>query len=33
MIESTTAESFLFKPIIWCESQAMEFDLPLPAEC
>jgi hypothetical protein len=22
-----------FRPISWCASQAMEFDLPLPAEC
>ena len=22
-----------FSPMSWCASQAMEFDLPLPAEC
>ena len=22
-----------FKPMSWCASHAMEFDLPLPAEC
>ena len=22
-----------FRPMSWCASQAMEFDLPLPAEC
>ena len=23
----------VFTPMSWCASQAMEFDLPLPAEC
>ena len=33
MIESKTLVSFVSTPISWCESQAIEFDLPLPAEC
>ena len=33
MIESKTALSSCFRPISWWASQAMEFDLPLPAEC
>ena len=33
MMESKMAASLFFSPIIWCASQAMEFDLPLPAEC
>ena len=27
------ASSLRFRPMSWCASQAMEFDLPLPAEC
>jgi len=30
MIESKMAASSFFRPIIWCASQAMEFDFPLP---
>ena len=33
MIESKTVASSFFRPMSWCASQAMEFDLPLPAEC
>ena len=29
----TSARSARFRPMSWCASQAMEFDLPLPAEC
>ena len=33
MTESKTSLSSRFRPMSWCASQAMEFDLPLPAEC
>ena len=33
MMESNTGESSRSSPMSWCASQAMEFDLPLPAEC
>ena len=33
MIESKTPASSRSRPISWCASQAIEFDLPLPAEC
>ena len=33
MMESKTLPSSLSRPMSWCASQAMEFDLPLPAEC
>ncbi len=33
MIESKTSWPFFRTAISWCASQAIEFDLPLPAEC
>jgi hypothetical protein len=33
MIESNTVAPFFWRPMSWWASQAMEFDLPLPAEC
>ena len=33
MIESKTGASSFRRPMSWCASQAIEFDLPLPAEC
>jgi hypothetical protein len=31
--ESNTVTSLAVSPINWCDNQAMEFDLPEPAEC
>ena len=31
-VEDSSASSFS-RPMSWCASQAIEFDLPLPAEC